>query len=112
MAIPSAPPFIRSVAVLQGLLCLYGCSTTSPAGNADQEGDPQLAAQVKDALTQDQRVDAARINVNAEHGGVVHLSGMVASDDDLNQARRDAESVAAVRAVVDDLHIEGYAATR
>ena len=112
MAIPSAPPFIRSVAVLQGLLCLYGCSTTSPAANADQEGDPQLAAQVKDALMQAQRVDAARINVSAEHGGVVHLSGMVASDDDLNQARRDAESVAAVRAVVDDLHIEGYAATR
>jgi osmotically-inducible protein OsmY len=105
----SAVRFIRSVAVLQGLLCLYGCSTTSPAADADQEGDPQLAARVKDALTQDQRVYTARINVRAEHGGVIHLSGIVASEDDLNQAKRDAESVAGVRAVVDDLHTEEHA---
>jgi osmotically-inducible protein OsmY len=110
MAIPFAARYIRSVAVLQGLLCLYGCSTTSLAANADQEGDPQLAARVKDALTQDQHVNTARVNVRAEHGGVLHLSGIVASTDDLNQATRDAEAVAGVRAVVEDLHIEGQAA--
>jgi osmotically-inducible protein OsmY len=54
----------------------------------------------------DQRVYTARIKVTAEHGGVIHLTGIVASNDDLNQARRDAESLAGVRAVVDDLHIE------
>jgi osmotically-inducible protein OsmY len=106
MASLCAGRFIRSVAVLQGLLCLYGWSTTSPASDADQEGDPQLAAWVKDALTRDQRVYTARIKVTAEHGGVIHLTGIVASNDDLNQARRDAESLAGVRAVVDDLHIE------
>jgi osmotically-inducible protein OsmY len=106
MEIRSAGRLVRSVGVFSALLCMYGCSTTSPAANADQQGDPQLAAQVKDALTGDQRVDAARINVTAEHGGVVHLSGMVPSADDLNQAKRDAESVADVRAVVEDLQIE------
>jgi osmotically-inducible protein OsmY len=97
---------IRSVAALQALLCIYGCSTTSTEANADRQGDPQLAARVKDALTRDQRVYAAHINVTADHGGVVHLTGMVASADDLNQAKRDAQSVAGVRAVVDDLQLQ------
>jgi osmotically-inducible protein OsmY len=97
---------IRSVALLQALLCLHGCSATSREANADQQGDPQLAARVKDALTQDQRIYASHVNVTAEHGGVVHLSGMVTSADDLNQVKRDAQSVPEVRAVVDDLQIE------
>jgi osmotically-inducible protein OsmY len=106
MNLPSAGRLIRSVAVCQALLFSYGCSTTSPDANADRQGDPQLAARVKDVLSRDQRVYAAHINVTAEHGGVVHLSGMVASADDLNQAKFDAQSVPDVRAVVDDLQIE------
>jgi osmotically-inducible protein OsmY len=106
-----AKRLIRGVALLQALMLLYGCSTTSREANADQQGDPQLASRVKDTLTQDQRIDAAHINVTAEHGGVVHLSGMVASTDDLNQVKRDAQSVPEVRAVVDDLQIEQVGAT-
>jgi len=106
MEIRSARPVVRSVGVFSALLFVYGCSTTSPEANADRQGDPQLAAQVKDALAGDQRVDAAHITVTAEHGGVVHLSGMVPSAADLSQAKRDAESVADVRAVVEDLQIE------
>ena len=112
MHIASAGHLVRGAAVIQGLLCFYGCSTTSPDANADRQGDPQLAAQVKDALTRDQRVYAAQINVTAEHGGVVHLSGMVASADDLNQAKHAAQSVADVRAVVDDLQIADNAGGR
>jgi osmotically-inducible protein OsmY len=112
MNIPSAGRLIRSIAVFQALLFTYGCSTTSPAANADQQGDPQLAAQVKDVLARDQRVYAAHVNVTAEHGGVVHLSGMVASADELNQVKRDAQSVADVRAVVDNLQIEQGGAAR
>ena len=106
MSTPPAGRLIRSLAVLQALLSIYGCSTTSPDANADRQGDPQLAARVKDVLARDERVYAAHINVTAEHGGVVHLSGMVASADDLNQAKRDAQSIPDVRAVVDDLQIE------
>jgi osmotically-inducible protein OsmY len=106
MSTPLAGRLIRNLAVLQALLSIYGCSTTSPDANADRQGDPQLAARVKDVLTRDERVYAAHINVTAEHGGVVHLSGMVASADDLNQAKRDAQSISDVRAVVDDLQIE------
>src|SRR3984885_13917749 len=105
MNLSSAGRLIRSVAVSQALRFSYGCSTTSPDANADRQGDPQLAARVKDVLSRDQRVYAGHINVTAEHGGVVHLSGMVASADDLNQAKFDAQSVPDVRAVVDDLQI-------
>jgi osmotically-inducible protein OsmY len=106
MNMPPAGRLVRSVAVCQALLLTYGCSTTSPDANADRQGDPQLAARVKDVLSRDQRVYAAHINVTAEHGGVVHLSGMVASVGDLNQAKFDSQSVSDVRAVVDDLQIE------
>lgn len=106
MSIPSAGTLVRSVALFQALLCLYGCSVTSPEANADPQGDPQLAARVKDALAGDQRLSSAHIEVTAEHGGVVHLSGMVASIDDLVQARRDAGAIDEVRAIVEDLQIE------
>jgi osmotically-inducible protein OsmY len=106
MYISSAGSLVRSVAVFQGLLCLYGCSATSPEANADRQGDPQLAARVRDALAGDQRLHSERIEVTAEHGGVVHLSGMVASIDDLTQAKRDAGAIAEVRAIVEDLRIE------
>src|ERR1700686_374891 len=112
MSTPPAGRLIRSLAAFQALLSIYGCSTTSPDANADRQGDPQLAARVKDVLARDERVYAAHINVTAEHGGVVHLSGMVASADDLNQAKRDAQSIADVRAVVDDLQIEQGGAVR
>jgi len=106
MEIPSAGRMVRTVAALQALVFVYGCSTTSTEANADRQGDPQLAARVQDALSNDQRVYAAHIKVTAEHGGVVHLSGMVASADDLNAAKHDAQSVSGVRAVVDDLQLE------
>jgi osmotically-inducible protein OsmY len=106
MSIPIAGPLVRSVAVFEALLCLYGCSATSPEANADRQGDPQLAARVKDALADDQRLYSAHIDVTAEHGGVVHLSGMVASIDDLIQAKRDAGAIDEVRAIVEDLQIE------
>jgi osmotically-inducible protein OsmY len=109
MTVPYAARLIRSVAVLQAALCLYGYSTSVPAANADQQGDPQLVARVKEALAQDQRLYAAHINVSAEPDGVIHLSGIVASDDDLNQAKRDAKAVTGVRSVVEDLSIEGHA---
>ncbi|HEY4975093.1 MAG TPA: BON domain-containing protein [Steroidobacteraceae bacterium] len=111
MAYRSAGRLIRPAALLNALLCLYGCSITSPEANADRQGDPQLAARVKVALAGDLRLDFARIQVTAEHGGVVHLNGTVASAEDLNQAKRDAGSVADVRAVVEDLQIEAGAAT-
>src|SRR6202140_4466687 len=112
MSTPPAGRLIRSLAAFQALLCFYGCSTTSPDANADRQGDPQLAARVKDAMSRDQRVYAAQINVTAEHGGVVHLSGMVASADDLNQVKHTAQSVADVRAVVEDLQIADNAGRR
>lgn len=106
MSIPSARSLVRSLAVLQALLGLYGCSATSPEANADRQGDPQLAARVKDALAGDERLYSANIEVTAERGGVVHLSGMVGSLDDLIQAKRDAGAVTEVRAIVEDLRIE------
>ncbi len=106
MSIPSAGPLVRSLAVLQALFCLYACSATSPEANAERQGDPQLASRVRDALADDQRLISARIDVTAEHGGVVHLSGMVASIDDLIQAKRDAGAIAEVRAIVEDLQVE------
>jgi osmotically-inducible protein OsmY len=63
-------------------------------------------------LARDERVYSAHIKVTAEHGGVVHLSGKVASADDLNQAKRDAQSISDVRAVVDSLQIEQDSAAR
>jgi osmotically-inducible protein OsmY len=106
MNIPSAAPLVRGLAVVQALFCLYGCSATSPEANADRQGDPQLAARVRDALAGDERLYSAHIDVTAEHGGVVHLSGMVASINDLIQAKRDAGAIAEVRAIVEDLQIE------
>src|ERR1700681_899322 len=91
MHIASAGRLVRGAAVFQGLLCFYGCSTTSPDANADRQGDPQLAARVKDTLAKDQRLYTSHVNVTAEHGGVVHLSGMVASAEDLNRVKRETQ---------------------
>jgi osmotically-inducible protein OsmY len=104
----SAGRLIRSVAVFQLLLCIDGCSTTSTEANADRQGDPQLAARVKETLTKDQRVDTAHVNVTAEHGGVIHLSGTVVSAEVLNQVKRDTQTVTGVRAVVEDLQLQDH----
>ena len=74
MGIQCAGRVIRSVAALQMMLCVYGCSTTSTDANADRQGDPQLAARVKDTLAKDQRLYTSHVNVTAEHGGVSLLA--------------------------------------
>ena len=75
MSIPSAGPLVRQPCGTPGAVSSLRMSATSPEANAERQGDPQLAARVRDALADDQRLSSARIDVTAEHGGVVHLSG-------------------------------------
>jgi osmotically-inducible protein OsmY len=66
--------------------------------------DSDIERDVEDELRWDPGVDATEIGV-AVHNGVVTLSGFVHSYGQRNQAERDAERVAGVVGVADDIEV-------
>lgn len=68
-------------------------------------GDPVLADNVSGALAKDQALTLDNIQVSARNG-VIELSGVVGNDFERSRAIRDAQGVAGVAAVDDNISIQ------
>jgi hyperosmotically inducible periplasmic protein len=94
-----------TLAALVAAATLAGCETSPPyASNAEAIDDATITANVKAALTQDPETRASNISVNTIRG-TVELTGFVAVPAQLDEAARDAGSVAGVRSVDNELRV-------
>ncbi len=94
-------------AALLAAATLLGCETPPPyESNAQAVADSTITANVKAALVQDPVTRSRNISVNTIHGRV-ELSGFVDSRAELDDAARDAGSVAGVLSVRNELQING-----
>lgn len=86
---------------------MVGCAT-GPAyeSNADAIDDATITANVKAALLQDPETRASNISVNTLRGRV-ELTGFVNSREEGSEATHDANRVAGVRSVNNELQING-----
>ena len=101
----SAGKAIRLVVVLVaalGMLC--SCTASARRTAEEQAVDDALAARVEQVLLADSRIYARHIDVDANRG-VIRLSGIVWTSDDLYEARRIAATVPGVTRVVDQLEL-------
>ena len=96
-----------------GLLALAAGTGAGTAGVARAEGqadqpvimapdDPSLAATVSDSLARDKTLSRDNIDVSASNG-VVTLTGNVSNDIERDRALRDAQHIAGVVAVRDNI---------
>jgi hyperosmotically inducible periplasmic protein len=90
------------------LLCatlFAGCAATANHESTGQAmDDSSITAKVKAALVGDPHTKARDIGVTTEHG-VVQLSGFVSSSAERKEAANDAQEVAGVRKVENELEI-------
>lgn len=85
-----------------GMLC--DCAATARRTVEERAADDALAARVEQVLLADSRIYARHIDVDARRG-VIRLSGIVWTSDDLYEARRIAGTVPGVTRVVDQLEL-------
>lgn len=91
-------------ALLSGVV-LIGCAATpTQRSTGEAVDDATITTRVKAALIKDPDTKARDIGVSTFRG-VVQLSGFVGSSAERTQAARDANSVAGVRSVRNDLQI-------
>ena len=96
---------LQIVIVVAATVLVTACATLASRTPAERAADDQLAAQVEQALLNDQEIYARHIDVDAEHG-VVHLSGLIWSVEELSKAKRVAARVPGVKRVVSELELE------
>jgi len=111
------PPFAKAILVqptkrifrvalaLMLLSVIVGCEAGPRQTSAEQQTDKAISDRVINALSADSVLFARHISVWAD-GGVVHLTGYVWDDSDLNHAKRIAGSVPGVTRVVDEIDLE------
>ncbi|HET9389461.1 MAG TPA: BON domain-containing protein [Steroidobacteraceae bacterium] len=80
-----------------------GCATTQT--DAQRQADRDITDRVQAALNADKGLYAQHISVNA-NSGIVHLSGYVWTQPDLEEAQRIAGLVPGVTKVVNDMELE------
>jgi BON domain len=97
-------PFHALLAITLMLGTFAGCSKT-PA-----RSDAQIASEVQSKFYGDPAIESRQIQVQAA-GGVVTLSGNVASDSERAAAASDAATVPGVRTVVNNLQVQQAQAT-
>ncbi|HSY09024.1 MAG TPA: BON domain-containing protein [Steroidobacteraceae bacterium] len=85
-------------------VCGFVACSNPPRSEAERAADADIAVEVKAALNADRNLYAAHIGVDVEHG-VVHLEGIVWSDEAAERAQRDAASVPGVTTVKSDLEV-------
>ncbi len=83
---------------------LVACASHRLRSEAEQAADATLAANVEQLLSNDSRIYARHIVVSAERG-VIRLTGIVWSSDDVYEARRIAATTPGVVKVVTELEI-------
>lgn len=93
--------FAALFGVLQG--CAGSRTQESTGGYID---DSAITAKVKAALVKDKAVDADDVHVNT-FKGKVQLSGFVDSDKQSDEAESDADNVAGVKSVDNELQVKG-----
>ena len=91
------------LAVALAPLALAACALPQRAP-ADRDADRALSARVEAALTNDPRIFARHVDVDAA-GSTVYLSGYVWSTAELFEARQVAASVPGVRRVDSELEL-------
>jgi osmotically-inducible protein OsmY len=96
--------YLHLAIAVAALAAPTGCSTQPPRTDAQRAADDELAARVDEALQHDSAIYARHIDVQAS-GGVVRLSGLVWSSNDLYEAKRVAAAVAGVTGVQDQLEL-------
>src|SRR6516164_9501531 len=98
----SRPP----ASVLAATMCtLVACSTPPPSSPAQRAADAAITARVQAALAAQPSLFAKDIVVSVQDG-VVNLSGMAWSDDDIQTAGRVAGSVPGVKRVDNQVGLE------
>ena len=75
------------------MVTVTGCTTQPPRTQAERAADEDLAARVDGALQHDSAIYARHIDVEVTRG-VVRLTGLVWSSNDLYEAKRVAATVA------------------
>jgi osmotically-inducible protein OsmY len=85
-------------------VAMTGCATQPQRTEAERAADEDLAARVDGALQHDAAIYARHIDVEATRG-VVRLTGLVWSSNDLYEARRVAATVAGVGNVENQLEL-------
>lgn len=111
------PPFAKAILVqpnkrifrvalaLMLLSVIVECEAGPRQSSAEQKPDKAISERVINALSADNVLFARHISVWAD-GDVVHLTGYVWDDSDLNHAKRIAGSVRGVTRVVDEMELE------
>jgi osmotically-inducible protein OsmY len=87
------------------MYALVACSTLPPSSPAQRAADAATAARVQAALAAEPNLFAKDIAVSAQDG-VVNLSGMAWSDEDIQTAERVARSVPGVKGVNNQVGLE------
>jgi hypothetical protein len=106
-AIPVRPSkrILRVALALMLLSVIVECEAAPRQSAAAQQPDKAISDRVINALSSDNVLFARHISVWAD-GDVVHLTGYVWDDSDLNHAKRIAGSVSGVTRVVDEMELE------
>jgi hyperosmotically inducible protein len=87
------------------LMALSGCQALTGETMGQNIDDTNITATVKTKLTAEKASNFTRIDVDTTRG-VVHLSGVVASDADRGRAEQIAAQVGGVRSVVNNLQVQ------
>lgn len=94
-----------ALVVTAAVSAIVACSTPPPRSPAQRAADADTAARVRTALAADPNLFARDIVVSVD-GGVVNLSGLAWSDDDIQSAGRVAGSVLGVKSVNNQIGLE------
>ena len=84
---------------------IVACSTSPPSSPAHSAADAATATRVQAALAAQPKLFARDIVVSV-NDGVVNLSGMAWSDDDIETAQRVASAVPGVKSVNNQISLE------
>jgi osmotically-inducible protein OsmY len=91
---------IESAIVIIVMLTLIGCAATSSRETTGESSDDAtISAKVKSSFEADPLVGTSAISVRTT-GGVVHLSGIVSSEQERHRAIQLTQGVAGVREIV------------
>jgi hyperosmotically inducible periplasmic protein len=91
--------YIRCAVAVMAVLVLIGCASTSGRGSTGQfVDDSAITTKVKSSFVSDPMVSSLAISVETTQG-VVHLSGIVSSEQERQRAIQLAQAVGGVKQV-------------
>lgn len=94
-----------SLAVCVASMGALACWPSFAQSDSQQSSDAETTTRVKAALSADNNLYAKHIDVSVKDG-VVHLGGFVATEQELQQAQKDARSVPGVSAVRNEMQVK------